>query len=293
MYICARITKLRSKNEVTQILPVSEAKVPIIKIIYKDIPIDILVASVSFKSIDENFNLEDDNVLKNCCEKCILSLNGCRVTNAIFKSLPEGMDNDFRLTLRAIKLWAKKRGIYSNAMGYPGGVAWAILVAKVCQLYPKCKANILIRKFFEVYSEWDWKNPVQINEIKEEVGFNCPIAVWKKDNNSKEMVNHCPFYIITPAFPAQNTNAGTNQILKRVMIDEFKLSEIKVPKFNKEMCVKNKLFHKTANAGLYTNLYPIIFNKDILIFEYPFTISPECHEENVILKILRESSPEI
>ena len=77
------------------------------------------MASVSFKSIDENFNLEDDNVLKNCCEKCILSLNGCRVTNAIFKSLPKEMKIiDFKLTLRAIKLWAKKRGIYSNAMGY-------------------------------------------------------------------------------------------------------------------------------------------------------------------------------
>ena len=215
-----QLEKLRGENEITQILPVSEAKVPIIKIIYKDIPIDILVATVSFKTIDQNFNLEDDNILKNCCEKCILSLNGCRVTNAIFKSLPKGIENDFKLTLRAIKLWAKKRGIYSNAMGYPGGVAWAILVAKVCQLYPKCKANILIRKFFEVYADWDWKNPVQINEIKEDVGFTCPISVWKKDS-PKEILNHCPFYIITPAYPAQNTNAGTNQILKRVMIEEF------------------------------------------------------------------------
>ena len=214
-----QLENLRNEKEITQILPISGAKVPIIKIVYKDIPIDILVASVSFKSINENFNLEDDNVLKNCCEKCILSLNGCRVTNAIFKSLPKDFKcEDFKLTLRAIKLWAKKRGIYSNAMGYPGGVAWAILVAKVCQLYPKCRANMLIRKFFEVYSTWDWENPVQINEIKEEVGFTCPIQVWKKDN--KEHSN-CPFYIITPAFPAQNTNNGTNKILKRVMIEEF------------------------------------------------------------------------
>ena len=212
-----QLEKLRNEKEITQILPISEAKVPIIKLIYKDIPIDILVASVSFKSIDEDFNLEDDNVLKNCCKKCILSLNGCRVTNAIFKSLPKDFKiDDFKLTLRAIKLWAKKRGIYSNAMGYPGGVAWAILVAKVCQLYPKCRANILIRKFFEVYSQWDWQNPVQINEIKENVEFNCPLEVWKKDN--KEI---CPFYIITPAFPAQNTNSKTNPILKRVMIEEF------------------------------------------------------------------------
>ena len=214
-----QLEKLKNEKEITQILPVSDAKVPIIKIKYKDIPIDILVACVSFKSIDEHFNLEDDNVLKNCCEKCILSLNGCRVTNAIFNSLPKEMDiDDFKLTLRAIKLWAKKRGIYSNAMGYPGGVAWAILVAKICQKYPKYKANRLIRKFFEEYGNWDWNNPVQINEIKEDVGFTCPIAVWKKDPKEKD-----PFYIITPAFPAQNTNSGTNSILKRVMIEEFQL----------------------------------------------------------------------
>jgi len=78
-----QLEKLRGEEEITQILPVPDAKVPIIKIKYKNIPIDILVASVSFKSIKENLNLEDDNILKNCCEKCILSLNGCLVTNLI------------------------------------------------------------------------------------------------------------------------------------------------------------------------------------------------------------------
>ena len=71
-------------------------KIKELKIIYKGIPIDILVACVSFKSIDENFNLDNDSILKNCCEKCILSLNGCRVTNAIFKSLPRERIEDFR-----------------------------------------------------------------------------------------------------------------------------------------------------------------------------------------------------
>ena len=141
------------KKEITQILLVSDAKVPIIKLIFKDIPVDILVASVSFKTIDEKFNLEDDNVLKNCCEKCILSLNGCRVTNAIFKTLPRERIEDFRLTLRAVKLWAKKRGIYSNAMGYLGGVAWAVSVAKVCQLYTTCKIKKINRKYFELYGK--------------------------------------------------------------------------------------------------------------------------------------------
>ena len=76
-------------------------------------------------------------------------------------------------------------------------------------------------------------------------------------------------------------------------VNDIKLSEIKVPKFNKKLCVENGLFETTDDDRLYTNLYPINFTKDIEICEYPFTISPECHEENVILKILRESSPEI
>ena len=46
------------------------------------------------------------------------------------------------------------RGIYSNAMGYLGGVSWAMLVARVCQLYPNAAASLLVQKFFLVFSKW-------------------------------------------------------------------------------------------------------------------------------------------
>lgn len=204
---------LKKEKEISLLFPIKDANVPIIKIIFSDIPIDLLFARLSFKSIDDKLDsLQDDSLLQNCTRECVLSLNGCRVTNLILSLVPN--PESFRLTLRAIKLWAKKRGIYANTIGYPGGVAWAILVAKVCKMFPNLKPNKLIKKFFEVFSSWNWDEPVQINEIKKEVLFSCPVEVWKPEDKK------C-FNILTPAFPCQNTNYNTTETTKRVMLDEF------------------------------------------------------------------------
>ena len=75
------------------------------------------------------------------------------------------------------------------------------------------------------------------------------------------------------------------------LVNNIRLSEIRLPiDFDKD---ETNLLEKTEDVNLYTNLYPIKFTKDIEICEYPFTITPECHEESVILKILRQISPEL
>ena len=45
-------------------------------------------------------------------------------------------------------------GIYSNVFGFLGGFSWAILVARICQLYPTASSSTLVEKFFLVFSKW-------------------------------------------------------------------------------------------------------------------------------------------
>jgi len=81
--------------------------------------------------------------------KSILSLNGCRVTDQILQLVPN--IQNFRTALRCIKLWANRRGIYSNVVGFLGGVSWALLVARICQLYPNALPSTLVSRFFSCF----------------------------------------------------------------------------------------------------------------------------------------------
>nr|XP_048711154.1 poly(A) polymerase alpha isoform X3 [Caretta caretta] len=146
--------KLKLQEEVKDLRAVEEAFVPVIKLCFDGIEIDILFARLALQTIPEDLDLRDDSLLKNLDIRCIRSLNGCRVTDEILHLVPN-IDN-FRLTLRAIKLWAKRHNIYSNILGFLGGVSWAMLVARTCQLYPNAIASTLVHKFFLVFSKWHY-----------------------------------------------------------------------------------------------------------------------------------------
>lgn len=74
---------------------------------FDGIEIDMLFAQLLLKEIPDSMDLRDDMLLKQLQPKCVRSLNGCRVTDEILRLVPN-IEN-FRLALRAIKLWAKSK----------------------------------------------------------------------------------------------------------------------------------------------------------------------------------------
>ncbi|XP_034230502.1 poly(A) polymerase type 3 isoform X2 [Thrips palmi] len=214
-YFTSFFDKLKEQKEVTDLRAVPEAFVPVIKMNFDGIEIDMLFARLALREIPDSMDLQEDILLKNLDPKCVRSLNGCRVTDEILRLVPN-VEN-FRLALRAIKLWAKKHGIYSNALGYLGGVSWAMLVARTCQLYPNAVAATLVHKFFLVFSKWKWPQPVLLKQLDV---VNLGFTVWDPRVNIADRYHLMP--IITPAYPQQNSTFNVSMSTRTIMEDEFK-----------------------------------------------------------------------
>lgn len=210
-------TLLENTSGVSNVRAVSDAFVPVIKFEFDGIEMDLLFSRLALPIIPSNLNLLDISLLKNLDAKCVRSLNGCRVTDAILSLVPN--QESFRLALRAIKLWAKKRGIYSNSLGYLGGVSWAMLVARTCQLYPNAAASTIVNKFFFVFEKWEWPQPVLLKKMDEDV-LGLGLQVWDPRINPADANHLMP--IITPAYPQQNSTFNVTKSTRTVMLKEFK-----------------------------------------------------------------------
>lgn len=163
------LNEMAPAGSIEDLTAVTDAFVPIIKFEYSGISIDLIFSRIAtvteIPPLSTHWDLLDNNLLRGLDDAELRSLNGTRVTDDILKLVPE--KTSFRLALRAIKLWAQKRAIYANIMGFPGGVAWAMLVARVCQLYPKANGAVLVNKFFHIMQRWPWPQPVLLKKVEE------------------------------------------------------------------------------------------------------------------------------
>eukprot|EP00931_Biecheleriopsis_adriatica_P106722 TRINITY_DN81103_c0_g1_i1.p1 TRINITY_DN81103_c0_g1~~TRINITY_DN81103_c0_g1_i1.p1 ORF type:complete len:549 (+),score=89.98 TRINITY_DN81103_c0_g1_i1:43-1647(+) len=214
---------LAQHDDVSECVPIPEAYTPIIKLKMRSVCIDLLFARLA-RPIAESESAEEvvkeDKMLRNMDEKSVRCMNGFRVADQILQLVPN--QETFRRTLRFIKHWARRRGIYSNVLGFFGGITWSLLVARICQLYPYYAPNQLVKRFFLLYHQWNWTRPVMLCEIVDPA--NVPgltsHKVWNPKTNAADRLHVMP--VITPAFPAMNSTYNVTETTKRILLDEFK-----------------------------------------------------------------------
>jgi len=249
-FFSSLITMLNSDARVSHLHPVPTAYTPVIKFKMNGISIDLLYATLSAKakrSVDNytkeknektqsnsNQNLPtsssefkssttqrhefiiDDSHLIGLDEVGVRSLNGVRVTQVLLDIIPN-LEN-YKITLRAIKHWATIHGLYSNVLGFLGGINWAILVACICIRYPKDPPPKLIYIFFHTYSKWKWPRPVRLVSVtstKSPPSGVQKLPSWNPKVHPSDGYHLMP--ILTPSYPSMNSscNVGRPQ-LKRL-----------------------------------------------------------------------------
>lgn len=217
------VEQLRRHEDLSECVPVPDAYTPIIKLKMRSVYIDLLFAGL-VRPLTNGENAEevvkDDDVLRNMDEKSVRCMNGFRVADQILNLVPN--QETFRRTLRFIKYWARQRGIYSNVLGFFGGITWSLLVARVCQLYPHYAPNQLVNRFFRLYHQWNWTKPVMLCDIVDPmtVPGMSGYKVWNPKVNVSDRAHIMP--VITPAFPAMNSTHNVTETTKRILLEEFK-----------------------------------------------------------------------
>eukprot|EP00053_Salpingoeca_punica_P013757 m.124557 g.124557 ORF g.124557 m.124557 type:complete len:652 (-) comp16296_c0_seq1:81-2036(-) len=248
--------KLAAHPDIKELRCVVETVAPVIKLEFCGVEMDILFCRlVTHETIPSDLDLSDTNLLKSLDKKCIYSVNGCRVTDQILRLVPN--QESFRLTSRAIKLWAKNRGIYSNVLGFIGGVSWTMLVARVCQLYPNAAASTLLSKFFYVYMKWEWKRrtPVMLRTPESHPDMRLPIQPWDPKINYADSWHMMP--IITPAYPQQNSTANVGKSTLAVMCEEFERGFNKMQAIEMDKEGWDSLWEKKDFFSLYNHYVAI------------------------------------
>lgn len=196
----------------------------------------------------------DDTDLQDLDEAGVRSLNGARVSQMILEYVPDKAK--FQTILRAVKHWAVVQGIYSNVLGFLGGVNFAIMTAYVCKQFPDMDAASTLRVFFRTFASWQWNRPVMLfptvadvppitNVSKQTRAVFLP--AWNPQTNPRDGLHIMP--IITPAYPSMNSSYNVDMPqLRRIKEEMIRASNMLQQRHQRRP-------RKNGNNNIYRELF--------------------------------------
>lgn len=235
-FFSSLVKLLQCDSSVSDLHPVPSAYTPVIKFTMDKVQIDLVFGYLSNASDLKyasrtqlsspnapriEFQLKDEH-LRGLDDIAVRSINGVRVAQMLLQLVPN-IEN-YRITLRAVKEWATVYGLYSNVLGFLGGVNWAILVAHVCRHYPNQMPSFLLYHFFQTFSNWPWPKPVTLQystSNKPPAGLSFP--VWNPKSNTRDLMP-----ILTPAYPSMNSSYNVGRPQLRRLQYELRKAELMV-----------------------------------------------------------------
>ncbi|OQR84909.1 Poly(A) polymerase [Achlya hypogyna] len=212
---CSELPKvLTATPGITDVICMEDAYVPTITFKFHRVKVDLLVARFSQPVVPKHLPIHSDHILANMDVTSVRALSVPRTASLILELVPH--PGTFRTCLRAVRLWAKRRGLYSNKVGFLGGISWTVLVAFVCQMFPNAVAASVFHHFFSVLAAWKWPTPIMLARPYD-AGLGFP--QWSPSGNVHERAHAMP--IITPGYPAMNSAANVTFSTLRVLREEF------------------------------------------------------------------------
>ncbi|RLN51823.1 hypothetical protein BBJ29_002419 [Phytophthora kernoviae] len=211
---------LEQEASVSKLVARRKAAVPVLSFQLSSVRVDLLFAQFAQKhAVPKHLPFlpgDDMQVMRGMDTTSIRSLSVARVASLILELVPNA--SVFRSCLRVVRLWANRRGLYSNKAGYLGGISWALLVCFVCQMFPRATVASLVHRFFSVLASWHWPTPILVAQPSSGID-NTSCVQWDPQHNIHDRAHLMP--IITPGFPAVNTAVNVNLSTLRVLREEF------------------------------------------------------------------------
>ena len=117
----------------------------------------------------------------------------------------------YRVLLRALKLWAKARALYSASFGYLGGFSWAIIAARAIS---EARDEIATASHERLFT-------LAIRMLLDSIDGHRAISIAEhhddNDDTACKIDNSTPVCVLTPSYPVRNAAASTSFAMGRIL----------------------------------------------------------------------------